>query len=74
MITAACGAAFAIGQRIDQLRATIAGPVDALAVTDPRRIEFGRLHGLSVGALGVGMLVAFVLAVSAARRLTLRVS
>jgi Domain of unknown function (DUF4149) len=64
--------ALGIGWRIDRLRAAIGGPVDALAANDPRRVDFGRLHGLSVAALGVGLLAAAVLAVSAAHRLSAR--
>lgn len=44
--------------RIDRLRAQISGAVEALAVDDPRRVTFGRLHAVSVGWLGVGMLAA----------------
>ena len=64
--------ALAIGWRIDRLRATIGGPVDALAANDSRRIEFGRVHGLSVAALGLGLLAAAALAISAAHRLSAR--
>ncbi len=72
VITAACVAALVIGRHIDRLRVSIAGPVDALDAADPRRVDFGRLHGLSVGALGLGMLAGAVLAISAARRLAAR--
>lgn len=47
--------------RIQELRAV--GPIDALDRSDPRRVAFGRLHGLSVGLLGVGMLAALVVLV-----------
>ncbi|MFN8574574.1 MAG: DUF4149 domain-containing protein [Gemmatimonadaceae bacterium] len=47
--------------KIQVLRA--AGPIDALAQTDPRRVAFGRLHGVSVGLLGVGMVAALVVLV-----------
>jgi Domain of unknown function (DUF4149) len=72
LLGAVCGAALAIGRGIDRLRAGVGGPIDALAPDDARRIAFGRLHALSVGALGVGMLAALVLAISAARRLAVR--
>src|SRR5256885_10980879 len=49
-----------VGTRIDRLRASIAGPLDALASDDPRRIAFGRLHAISVGWLGIAMLAAVV--------------
>jgi Domain of unknown function (DUF4149) len=72
LLGAVCGAALAIGRGIDRLRASIGGPIDTLVPDDARRIAFGRLHALSVGALGVGMLAALVLAISAARRLAVR--
>ena len=33
--------------QVDAIQAQVAGPVSALAATDPRRVEFDRLHGLS---------------------------
>jgi hypothetical protein len=69
LIGLACLWVLQIGQRIDKLRASIGQPIDALPVTDPRRVDFGRLHGLSVAVLGVGMLAALGLAISVARRL-----
>ncbi len=41
----------AIIPRIDAIRATTSGPVAALAATDPVRVAFGRLHGLSNGLM-----------------------
>ena len=72
LLAVGCAAALVIAQRIDKLRVSIGGPVDALPPDDARRIDFGRLHGLSVGALGVGMLAALIVAVAAARRLAAR--
>jgi hypothetical protein len=43
--------------------------VDDLPVSDPRRVAFGRLHGLSVGWLGVAILAALVALVLVARTL-----
>ncbi len=60
-------AQFVVGPRIDRVRLAIAGPVEALAETDPRRIAFGRLHALSVGLLGVAMLAALVIVLAAWR-------
>jgi len=61
VLVAACAVAqLGIAPRIERVRAEIAGPVEALAATDPRRLAFGRLHGLSVAWLGVGMLAAAV--------------
>ena len=38
---------FVTAPRIDQIRRETTGAVAALPDTDPRKIEFGRLHGLS---------------------------
>jgi hypothetical protein len=57
LVTAgACGIAqFGIAPKLDRLRAEIAGPVDALAAGDPRRVAFGLLHGYSVAGLALAM-------------------
>ena len=49
---------FVAVQRIDRLCARLAAPIESLAPTDPARLTFDRLHSLSVGALGVAMLLA----------------
>jgi hypothetical protein len=55
----ACGAAqFYIGPRIERVRREISGPVEQLAPTDARRVDFGRLHAISVGWLGLAMAAA----------------
>jgi hypothetical protein len=48
--------------RIEQVRAAIAAPLDTLAADDPRRIAFGRLHGVSVALLGLAMIAALAVA------------
>lgn len=65
-------AQFAIGTRIERVRRTIPGSIEALAPDDPRRIAFGRLHAMSVGWLAVAMIAALVALVLAARALTPR--
>lgn len=56
-----CAAAqLVIAPRIEALRERIGPSVDALAITDPLRVSFGRLHGLSVLALAVAMLFALL--------------
>lgn len=63
---AGCGVAqFVIGPKIATLRERIGPSVDALAATDPLRVSFGQLHGLSVLALGVAMLFAVVAMIAA---------
>ncbi len=42
-----------IAPRIDRIRGSTAGTIAALADTDARKIEFGRLHGLSNGLMVV---------------------
>ena len=69
LIALACGYALVLGQRIDRLRVSVGQPIDALSASDPRRVDFGRMHALSVAALGVAMLAAAGLTVSAVRRL-----
>ncbi len=49
-----------IGPRIAVLRERIGPSVEALAATDPLRVSFGQLHGLSVLSLGVAMVFALV--------------
>jgi hypothetical protein len=64
-------AQFAIGPRIQSLRAEIGPSIEALTPADPRRVAFGRLHGYSVAWLGAGMLcagAALALTMLAARR------
>lgn len=56
-----------IGARIAAVRASIPGAIEALSPDDPRRIAFGRLHGFSVGWLGIAILAALVAGVLAVR-------
>ena len=49
-----------VAPRIERIRAAVSGPMDALAVDDPRRLAFGKLHGASVGLLGLAMIAAAV--------------
>jgi uncharacterized membrane protein len=51
-------AQFVVARRIETLRAAIGPNLDALAAGDPRRVAFGKLHGLSVASLGLAMLAA----------------
>ncbi|HEV7992962.1 MAG TPA: DUF4149 domain-containing protein [Gemmatimonadaceae bacterium] len=56
-----CAAAqLIVSPRIERIRAGVAGPIDALSPADPRRLEFGRLHGMSVGLLGLAMIACLV--------------
>jgi hypothetical protein len=63
-VVLACAVAqLVVTPRIERIRSAVAGPMDALAAGDERRIAFGRLHGVSVGLLGIAMLAALVAAV-----------
>lgn len=42
-----------VSPRVERLRDAIGGPVATLPESDPRRAEFGRLHGLSTLLLGL---------------------
>ena len=56
-----------VAARMATLRAAMQLPIDQIALTDPRRIEFDSLHRYSVALFGVAILaglVAFVLMAS----------
>lgn len=70
VILLTCGVAqLLVSPRIERVRAAIAGPVEQLDAADPRRLEFGRLHAVSVALLGVAMIAALVAIVGLARTL-----
>jgi hypothetical protein len=52
-----------VGARIASLQASIGSSLDSLALADPRRVSFGRMHALSVSLLGVALVAAFALLV-----------
>lgn len=49
-----------ISARMLALRAAMQAPIDQIATTDPRRIEFDTLHGYSVAALGTAIVAGVV--------------
>ncbi len=53
-------AQFVAVHRIERLQTQLAAPIESLAPSDPARLTFGRLHALSVGLLGVAMILAVV--------------
>jgi hypothetical protein len=57
-----------ISARMRALRAAMELPVDQIAATDPRRIEFNALHGYSVKALGIAMIAGLVALVLMGRK------
>ena len=66
-LAGSCAAAqLVIAPRIEAVRASIGGPLDALDASDPRRQAFGKLHGASVlclGVAGVAALVSLILSI-----------
>jgi hypothetical protein len=56
-IVALCcaGAELVVGARLRDLREELPADLESLAATDPRRVAFGRLHGISVALLGLAM-------------------
>ena len=58
MIIGCVVAQFIIGPKIETIRAAIGGTLESLDAADPRRVQFGRLHGFSVLWMGVAMLGA----------------
>ena len=65
-------ARFVILARIARLRLSMPATIDALPVGDPARRAFGQLHAMSVGALGLAMLIGLIVAIVLAHSLSLR--
>jgi hypothetical protein len=59
-----------VAPRIETIRSSAGGPIDALARDDARRVAFGRLHGASVALLGLAGVAASVTLLLTARALT----
>ena len=53
MVATCLAAQFIVAPRIERVRADAGRPIDELAVGDPSRTAFGRLHGASVMLLGM---------------------
>jgi hypothetical protein len=49
-----------IASKMRALRLAMILPVDQIAVDDPRRVAFNRLHGYSVTALSIAMVAALI--------------
>ena len=58
-----------IAARMRALRAAMELPIDQIAASDPRRVEFGNLHGYSVNVLGLAMIAALLALVLMSRSL-----
>lgn len=57
MLALSLAASFVLAPRINVIRDATSGAVAALPDTDPRKAEFGRLHGLSNGAMGLTVIL-----------------
>ena len=53
-------ARFIVAAKIHDIRASLGDKLDTLATTDPTRVLFGQLHGISVGLMGLDMLLVLV--------------
>ena len=49
-----------IASKMRALRLAMILPVDQIAIDDPRRVAFNRLHGYSVTALSIAMIAALI--------------
>jgi len=54
------GSRFWVSAKMHALRAQLSGPIDDLAVTDPLRVDFNALHGISVSLMGATLLAGIV--------------
>jgi hypothetical protein len=72
LLAVASALALLVTIRIRTASDAIGSPMDALDPADPRRIAFGRMHGLSVLLLGSGILAACAALVVIARYINSR--
>jgi Domain of unknown function (DUF4149) len=56
-------ARFVVAAKIHDIRANFGDKLDTLALTDPTKVLFGQLHGLSVGLTGLNIIFALVVVV-----------
>lgn len=69
IVVLAALARFVILTRITKLRLAMPAAVEALSPGDPARRAFGQLHALSVGALGLSLLIGLVVLLALAHSL-----
>lgn len=68
LLLAGSARALTIEHRLHALLVSLGAPIDSIATSDPRRIAFGRMHGLSVLFMGVGLVGACIAVVVLMRR------
>ncbi len=56
-------ARFVVAAKIHDIRTNFGDKLDTLAPTDPTRVWFGQLHGISVGLMGLDLLLVLVVIV-----------
>jgi len=60
LAAASAAAQLVVAPRIAAIRIAAGGQIDTLALDDPRRQAFGRLHGISVAWMGLGGVAALI--------------
>ena len=63
-----------IAARMMAQRAAMQGHIDQIALNDPRRIAFDSLHGYSVAAMGIAIIVGLIAFIVATRHNSLTVN
>ena len=63
-----------IAARMTALRAAMQGQIDQIALNNPRRIAFDSLHGYSVAAMGIAIIVGLIAFIVATRHNSLTVN
>ncbi len=71
-LAVASAGALLIEFRLRAMLAAIGAPLDSLAASDPRRAAFGRLHGVSVLLMGIGVVGAVAAIAVIARAVSAR--
>ncbi|MCC6929546.1 MAG: DUF4149 domain-containing protein [Gemmatimonadaceae bacterium] len=64
ILLTALGAQLGVAPRILALRAELGPNIESIARDDPRRVAFGRWHGVSVALLGAGLMAAAAIAIA----------
>ena len=72
VLVVVCIAALLVERALRTMLVAIGAPMDSLAASDVRRVAFGRLHGVSILLLGLGVLAACVAFMAIARAIPMR--
>ncbi|HZS05884.1 MAG TPA: DUF4149 domain-containing protein [Blastocatellia bacterium] len=63
MVVLALYSGLVVSRKLDQLRERMAGGIDRVPKDDPRRVEFNKLHGVSMTLVAFNVLLGFAMAV-----------